>query len=107
MNRKMRRKLGEQKKEQTYMMKASDLRTHIHSEVEQIRKEVTKDVLAKLFGSLVVALHDEFGFGKVRIDRFIDKVNEQFDSIENGYVTLEDFNKWSKEKGFDYQLAEK
>ena len=38
----------------------------------------------------IMALHDEFGFGKSRLQRFIDKVDYVYDSYEQGYISLKD-----------------
>ena len=43
-------------------------------------------------------LHDKFGFGLVRCERFTDAVLELYDSFEKGYVSLEDIHKTLKEE---------
>ena len=37
-------------------------------------------------------LHDKFGFGKKRIDRFLHEYKELLDSYERGYITPDDLN---------------
>lgn len=39
----------------------------------------------------IMALRDEFSFGTGRIQRWIDKVDDLFDSYNRGYVSLKDF----------------
>lgn len=39
---------------------------------------------------LALCLHDKLGFGKVRAQRFMKGIEDTFDSIEKGYVTMED-----------------
>ena len=51
------------------------------------------------FSSLaVMVLHDKFGFGPVRCERFTDAVLELYDSFEKGYVSLEDIHLTLKEE---------
>ena len=38
----------------------------------------------------IMALRDEFGFGTSRLQRFIDKVDDVYDSYEQGYISLKD-----------------
>ena len=38
----------------------------------------------------IMALRDEFGFGTSRLQRFIDKVDDMFDSYNRDYISLKD-----------------
>jgi len=38
-------------------------------------------------------LHDKWGFGKVRLTRFLDQLYDLLESIEQGYLTVEDCKK--------------
>ena len=51
-----------------------------------------------MLGLPVMVLHDKFGFGPVRCERFTDAVLELYDSFEKGYVSLEDIHKTLKEE---------
>ena len=54
----------------------------------------------KLLG--LMALHDEFDFGKVRLQRFLDKLDDLIDSVGKGYIDSVDLNETlSKETGID------
>lgn len=46
-----------------------------------------------MIASLVICLHDKWGWGKVRLKRLLDQVNETFDSIDKNYVSIEDLKK--------------
>lgn len=42
---------------------------------------------------MAMVLRDKWGFGKKRLARFLGQVDDLFDSIEKGYVSLEDCKK--------------
>ena len=46
---------------------------------------------------LVLAMHDKLGFGEKRARRFIEHVRDSFDSVDQGYVSLEDIKDEIKE----------
>jgi hypothetical protein len=39
---------------------------------------------------LALCLRDKLGFGKKRAHKFLQEIEDTFDSIEKGYVTVED-----------------
>ena len=76
------------KKEPVVNIKAAD--------VQKIKQDASKEAADKAFllmlGLPVMVLHDKFGFGPVRCERFTDAVLELYDSFEKGYVSLEDIH---------------
>lgn len=46
----------------------------------------------------MMALRDEFHFGKSRLERFCDKLEDVLDSYERGYITLGDMKKTIEEE---------
>ena len=72
------------KKEPVVNIKAAD--------VQKIKQDASKEAADKAFllmlGLPVMVLHDKFGFGPVRCERFTDAVLELYDSFEKGYVSL-------------------
>lgn len=62
------------------------------------RKGIDKAELSRIIGYVVnqysavlaLCLHDKLGFGKVRAQRFMREVEEMFDSINKGYLSLDD-----------------
>ena len=46
-----------------------------------------------MIASFAICLHDKWGWGKVRLKRLLDQVNETFDCIDEDYVTIEDIKK--------------
>lgn len=43
--------------------------------------------------AVAIVLHDKFGFGEVRLKRVLAEIEDTFDSIEKGYVKIEDIKK--------------
>lgn len=56
----------------------------------QVTKEVKNETFKLLFGLPVLALRDEFDFGKKRSTRFIEKLSNIYDSYARGDITLDD-----------------
>lgn len=98
MNRAERRKAAKAglpvKNEPVINIKAAD--------VQQMKKDASLEAANKAFllmlGLPVMVLHDKFGFGSVRCERFTDAVLDLYDSFEKGYVTLEDIHGALKEE---------
>lgn len=86
MNRAARRKSGIKKKVPTYVMNTQQIKTL----KEDVAKEAMERAFILMLGIPVMALHDQFGFGRKRIEKFADAVLELYDSFEKGYVSLED-----------------
>ena len=83
MNRAERRKL--QKKDIT----AKDLKMIEEASAKDVINYATDAMIA----SFAICLHDKWGWGKVRLKRLLDQVNETFDCIDKNYVTIEDIKK--------------
>ena len=63
-------------------------------DLEKIKADAAREAANVAFtlmmGLPVTVLRDKFGWGRVRIDRFMDRVLDLYDSFERGYVSLED-----------------
>ncbi len=57
------------------------------SQGQKIRE---RELVIKFLGLCMEVLHDEFGFGDVRIKRFADRVNCKLDCINADYVSFDD-----------------
>lgn len=71
-------------------------------EMAKIAESDTMVYLIKVFLSIACeTLSDEFGFGKVRLERFRDRLEKKLDCINTDYVSVADivgnFNVESKE----------
>lgn len=99
MNRAERRRMQKQglpvKKEPVINVKAAD--------VQQIKKQATVEAADRafllMFGLPLLVLHDKWGFGKVRGERFIEQVLDLYDSFEKGYISLDDIHQVLWEEG--------
>lgn len=58
-------------------------------------KDITRDCFIILS---VAALHDAFGFGETRVQRFINKFNEGADYLDQGLATWQDYIDGIKEQ---------
>lgn len=94
MNRSARRRNNNDKKVVTYNLTAE--------QIEQIKKETTDKTLETAFslmlGIPLMVLRDKYGFGKKRMNEYIDYALETYDSFNKGYFTLEDVEKMLKEE---------
>lgn len=61
-------------------------------EIKKIKEEATNEAFDKLFGCLftlpLVALKEEYGFGKKRLQRVNDKITELLKEVEVGELEL-------------------
>lgn len=94
MNRAERRKAGIKQKVRTYTL--TDV------QIQQIKDEAINEATNRAFilllGLPLITLHDKFGFGKVRLERFMDELLKQYESFDEGYITLEDLIETIKEE---------
>ena len=73
----------------------------------QVKNQVTKEVMEKTFklllGLPVLALRDEFEFGKKRNSRFIERMLSIYDSYSRGDITLNDIEAvFQEETGLNF-----
>lgn len=98
MNRAERRRAAKAglpvRKEPVVNIKASDVRRI----KQDASKEATDMAFLLMLGLPVMVLHDKFGFGPVRCERFAEAALELYDSFEKGFVTLEDIHRTLKEE---------
>ena len=57
------------------------------SEGQKIRE---RELVIKFLGLCMQVLHDNFGFGDIRLKRFGKAVDEQLDAINADYVSFDD-----------------
>lgn len=106
MNRAERRRLQkEQQKAPTYNInqkQLSDLvRNEVESRLEEIRNEAISKTVQAYTAAWVISLHDEFNFGHKRLQRILNKVENQFECVTAETVTVEDLVDWCKEYGIE------
>ncbi|MBO5100591.1 MAG: hypothetical protein J6B63_04705 [Treponema sp.] len=95
MNRAERRRITkENQKNPTLNIKVSD----INKNKETATKDAVNEAVSLMLSIPVMVLHDKYGFGKKRLQKFTDQCLELFDSFNKGYVSFEDLINTLKEE---------
>lgn len=63
-------------------------------QIKSMKEETAKDAMQTAFvlmmGLPLITLRDKFDFGKIRLERFMDDLLRQYESFDQGYITIED-----------------
>lgn len=74
-------------------------------EINEASEKIKHMVLDTMTIMTVLTLHDEFGFGRKRIQQFLDRFTLKAECILEDYATWEDYQSIvRKELGFDLRL---
>ena len=84
MDREQRRKLSKQR------LTDKDIKKLETSIVTKTAKDVIDNAVMNYSAAMALCLHDKLGFGHDRAARFMEHVNNLFDSINSGYLSLDD-----------------
>lgn len=89
-------------------MKKKKMRVEITpQELQKVRDKATKQALYMTNILPLLVLRDEFGFGRVRLERYIDELNERVDAFNKGYISLVDVVETiEKETGLRYEMGQ-
>ena len=90
MNREQRRKAGKKEKVRTYTL--TDV------QIQQIKDDATREAILELLTIPRQVLHDKFGFGQIRLDRFTHYCMNWLSMVENREVTLDELRSILKEE---------
>ena len=90
MNRAERRKAGKKDKVRTYTL--TDV------QIQQIKTEAAKEAFIEMLAIPVQVLHDKFGFGQIRLDRFTHYSLNWLEMVRDGEVTLDQLRKTLEEE---------
>ena len=74
-------------------MMEEEISKHYEEQVNEIKTSMLSTAISCIESSLCIVLSDELGFGKTRIQRIVNRLEEQLDCIISGNVTLEDLEK--------------
>lgn len=90
MSRAERRRLerDNSKSQKTYTLTQAQL----DEKLKAVEMEATKKAFLMMMGFPLLTLRDKFGFGKARLNRFMDKMLDLYEAYENDYVDLDDLN---------------
>lgn len=80
--------------------------------VQNVMKRVEVPVMARtkviVLAATTLALHDKFGFGKQRLERFIAETSDLIDSLNRHFISFEDIKTTVyDELGIDFDEAER
>lgn len=96
MNRAERRRQEREKNQKEAMinLKAGD--------VQAIKKDAVNRATLQAFELMIglpcLVLHDKWGYGKQRIERFVWQCIDMLNAFNDGYLTVEDIHKTLKEE---------
>lgn len=63
------------------------------ADLERTKHKVQEDATKFISLLMLTVLRDKFGFGRTRLDRAWDAVNDLADSVAKGYVSVADLEK--------------
>lgn len=90
MNRKQRRQHGITEKPAVYM--------YTQEQVDRIQMIAMRNAFKLLLSIPVVVLHDHFGFGQIRLDRFMNYALHWVESVQSGETKITDLMKLAEEE---------
>lgn len=74
--------------------------------MKRVRPVCVTEAYVYLFNIAQIVLHDYFGFGNVRLERFSEQVMRYMESIGERYVTLEEIQEEvEKISGYQFRLG--
>lgn len=82
----------------TYTVTYEEIQNYIKKGYEKGRKDSIERASQLSMAVPVMVLRDEFGFGKKRLDKFIDAYMKLYDAIDEGYLNLDDIIKTVNEE---------
>lgn len=85
----MKRKKNKEKKP-TYTVTYQEIQKYIQQGYEKGRQDAIERASQYSMAVPTMVLRDDFGFGKKRLDKFLDSYMELYDAIEEGYLNLDD-----------------
>lgn len=90
LSREERRRLErtQAKQSKTYTLTQAQL----DQKLKAVEMEATKKAFLMMMGFPLLTLRDKFGFGKARLNKFMDKMLDLYEAYENDYVDLDDLN---------------
>jgi len=105
LNRQQRRARKKNAKLITPQQYNNDVQAGIRRLLADRADSIISETVANSLAVTINVLHDKFGFGKARIQKFMGEYNELFDTILQEYVSFEDLKEEALQLGV--RLGEK
>lgn len=86
----MKKKKNKENKTPTYTLTYEQIEAYIQKGYEKGRQDAIERASQYSMAVPTMVLRDDFGFGKKRLDKFLDSYMELYDAIEEGYLNLDD-----------------
>lgn len=81
--------------------------TLTHKEIEKMKQQATNHAAAIINLMPLLILRDKFGFGRVRLERYLEHYSEMADAFNKGYLNLKDIEKvMTDEVGLEFEWEE-
>ena len=93
---------AERQKTPTYNYTEKQIKAMVLAESKRIKDEATKDAVYALTCVFAQALHDEYGFGKNKINNLLSRTMFKFECILDGTVKLDEIREWCEEYGIKF-----
>lgn len=77
------------KKQKTYTLTQAQL----DEKLKAVEMQATKKAFVMMMGFPLLTLRDKFGFGKERLNRFMDKMMDLYEAYELDYIDLADLDR--------------
>ena len=77
------------KKQKTYTLTQAQL----DEKLKAVEMQATKKAFVMMMGFPLLTLRDKFGFGKERLNRFMEKMLDLYEAYELDYVDLADLDR--------------
>lgn len=95
MNRSQRRKSGNRKP-------VNINKAQLHRAKEEATKKAVNTLLVEVMCISVWALHNRFGWGSVRLERFLNEFFETEKDLEDGRISFDDIKKTVEEETYSF-----
>lgn len=66
----------------------------VNKMVDEIREKLADETFVILIAVTAMVLHDEFGFGKHRLETFVEQVCRKYSDLDSGLYSVEDAKDW-------------
>ena len=102
MNRKQRR-ANKLQNPTTYTLTKEKMTEIAMKEVQEEQNRIRSLAFRDLVASFIITMHDKLGFGKKRIESFMEQVNTHFEAIGDNMVNVDDIIKECESIGLKFE----